>query len=131
MTLATLFVLCRFIHFASLMQVFGISRMGEMPAPQGFAAGLLHQNQRLMTLSAGLAALTSIGMLAIQASLMGNGWQDGLNLNVWLLVLTTTFGEVWRWHLLMTAILLLVCLMDWLPGRVMLMCLISTALLFS
>src|SRR5471030_3566566 len=131
MTLATLFVLCRFIHFASLMQVFGISVMVTLLAPKGFAAGLLHQNQRLMTLSAGLAALTSIGMLAIQASLMGNGWQDGLNLNVWLLVLTTTFGEVWRWHLLMTAILLLVCLMDWLPGRSRIILLSSAALLLS
>src|SRR5476651_2821818 len=131
MTLATLFVLCRFIHFASLMQVFGISRMGEMPAPQGFAAGLLHQNQRLMTLSAGLAALTSIGMLAIQASLMGNGWSDGLNLNVWLLVLTTTFGEVWRWHLLLTAALMLVLLMDWLSVRNLLVFLCSLGLLLS
>src|SRR5471032_3466627 len=131
MTLATLFVLCRFLHFLSVMQVFGVSVMVGLLAPKDFAAGLLRQNQRLMAISVGIALLTSIGMLAIQAGLMGNGWQDCLNLNVWLLVLTTTFGEVWRWHLLLTAMVLMVCLMDWLPGRVMLMFLTSTGLLFS
>lgn len=131
MTLATLFVLCRFLHFASVMQVFGVSVMVGLLAPKDFATGLLRQNQRLMTVSVGIAALTSLGMLAIQAGLMGNGWQDCLNLNVWLLVLTTTFGEVWRWHLLLTAMVLLVWLMDWLPGRVMLIFLTSTGLLFS
>jgi len=131
MTLATLFVLCRFIHFASLMQIFGISVMVTLLAPRGFATGLLHQNERLLTLSACMAALTSIGMLAIQAGLMGNGLQDCLNLNVWLLVLTTTFGEVWRWHLLLTAIVLMVCLMDWLPGRAAVLLFASVVLLLS
>ncbi len=131
MTLATLFILCRFIHFASLMQIFGISVMVTLLAPRAFAVSLLCQNERLLTLSAGLTALTSVSMLAIQAGLMGNGWQDCLNLNVWLLVLTTTFGEVWRWHLLLTAVVVLVCLMHWLPGRAVMLLLASTALLLS
>src|SRR5471032_761862 len=131
MTLATLFVLCRFIHFASLMQIFGISVMTGLLAPKGFATGLLNQNQRLMTVSVGVAALTAVGMLAIQAGLMGNGLEDCLNLNVWLLVLTTTFGEVWRWHLLLTAIVLMVCLMDWLPGRAAVLLFASVVLLLS
>lgn len=131
MTLTTLFVLCRFIHFASLMQIFGISVMVVLLAPKGFASELLRQNERLLAISAVLAALTSMGMLAIQAGLMGNGWQDCLNLNVWLLVLTTTFGEVWRWHLLLTAIVLLICLMDWLPGRALMILLSCIALLLG
>ncbi|MGC6386629.1 copper homeostasis membrane protein CopD [Ewingella sp. S1.OA.A_B6] len=131
MTLATLFILCRFVHFASLMQIFGISVMVTLLAPRAFAAGLLCQNERLLTFSAGVAALTSIGMLSIQAGLMGNGWQDCLNLNVWLLVLTTTFGEVWRWHLLLTAVTLLVCLMGWLPGRAVMLMLASIVLVLS
>src|SRR5471032_3518633 len=131
MTLATLFVLCRFLHFLSVMQVFGVSVMVGLLAPKDFAAGLLRQNQRLMTISVGVALLTSIGMLAIQAGLMGNGWQDCLNLNVWLLVLTTTFGEVWRWHLLLTAMVLMVCLMDWLSVRNLLVFLCSLGLLLS
>ncbi|GBU13211.1 inner membrane protein [Enterobacterales bacterium] len=131
MTLAPLFVLCRFVHFASLMQIFGICVMVTLLAPRGFSTGLLRQNERLLALSACLAALTSIGMLAIQAGLMGNGWQDCLNLNVWLLVLTTTFGEVWRWHLLLTAVVLMVCLMEWLPGRAVVLLFTSIALLLS
>ncbi len=131
MTLATLFILCRFIHFASLMQIFGISVMVILLAPRSFSSTLLRQNEHLMMISAVLAALTSVVMLAIQAGLMGNGWPDCLNLNVWLLVLTTTFGEVWRWHLLLTAFMLLVCLMNWLPRRGVLLLLSSIALLLS
>ena len=110
MSLTALFVLCRFAHFASLMQIFGLSVFCSLLAPQGFSAVLLRKNQSLMMWSGILAAVTSVGMLAIQAALMGNGWGDGLNLNVWLLVLTTSFGDVWRWHLLLTAALLLVML---------------------
>jgi copper resistance protein D len=131
MSLTVLFVLCRFAHFASLMQIFGLSVFCSLLTPAGFSAVLLRKNQTLMICSAFVAAVTSVGMLAIQAALMGNGWGDALNLNVWLLVLTTAFGEVWRWHLLLTAALLLVLLMDWLPVRNMLVFLCSFGLLMS
>lgn len=131
MSLTALFVLCRFVHFASLMQIFGLSVFCSLLAPAGFSAALQQKNQTLMMWSGLFAAITSVGMLAIQAMLMGNGWSDGLNLNVWLLVLTTTFGEVWRWHLLLTAALLLVLLMDWLPVRNLLVFLCSLGLLLS
>lgn len=131
MSLTVLFVLCRFAHFASLMQIFGLSVFCSLLTPAGFSAVLLRKNQTLMICSAFVAAVTSVGMLAIQAALMGNGWGDALNLNVWLLVLTTAFGEVWRWHLLLTAALLLVFLMDWLPVRNMLVFLCSFGLLMS
>nr|WP_129951772.1 copper homeostasis membrane protein CopD [Rahnella sp. RFA10(1/100)] len=131
MSLTVLFVLCRFAHFASLMQIFGLSVFCSLLTPAGFSAVLLRKNQTLMICSAFVAAVTSVGMLAIQAALMGNGWGDALNLNVWLLVLTTAFGEVWRWHLLLMAALLLVLLMDWLPVRNMLVFLCSFGLLMS
>jgi len=131
MSLTALFVLCRFAHFASLMQLFGLSVFCSLLTPEGFSAILLRKNQTLMVCSGLVAAVTSVGMLAIQAALMGNGWSDGLNLNVWLLVLTTAFGEVWRWHLLLTAVLLLVLLMEWLPGRNVLLFLCSLGLLMS
>ncbi|NGX88337.1 copper homeostasis membrane protein CopD [Rahnella sp. Lac-M11] len=131
MSLTAMFVLCRFVHFASLMQIFGLSVFCSLLAPQGFSAVLLRKNQSLMMWSGILAAVTSVGMLAIQAAQMGNGWGDGLNLNVWLLVLTTSFGDVWRWHLLLTAALLLVMLMDWLPGRNVIIFLCALGLLMS
>lgn len=117
MSLDLLFVLCRFIHFASVMQLFGVSIFTVLLAPKVFSSSLIAKNANLMTVSACFAALTSIGMLAIQAGLMGNGWQDTYNLNVWLLVLTTNFGEVWRWHILLMALTVLMLLMRWLPGR--------------
>ena len=131
MSLTALFVLCRFAHFASLMQIFGLSVFCSLLTPVGFSAILLRKNQTLMICSGLVAAVTSVGMLAIQAALMGNGWSDALNLNVWLLVLTTAFGDVWRWHLLLTAVLLLTLLMDWLPARHLLVFLCSLGLLMS
>ncbi|RJT45805.1 copper homeostasis membrane protein CopD [Rahnella woolbedingensis] len=131
MSLTALFVLCRFLHFASLMQIFGLSVFCSLLAPEGFSAILQRKNQTLLVWSGLLAAMTSIGMLALQAALMGNGWDDILNINVWILVLTTAFGEVWSWHLLLTAVLLLVLLMEWLPGRNVLLFLCSLGLLVT
>ena len=108
--------------------IFGLSVFCSLLAPAGFSAMLLRKNQTLMMWSGAVAAVTSVGTLSIQAMLMGNGWSDGLNLNVWLLVLTTTFGEVWRWHLLLTAALMLVLLMDWLSVRI---CCVLCSLVFA
>ena len=131
MSLTALFVLCRFVHFVSLMQIFGLSVFCSLLAPGGFSAILQRKNPTLMVWSGLLAAVTSVGMLAIQAALMGNGWDDILNINVWILVLTTAFGEVWSWHLLLTAVLLLVLLMEWMPGRHVLLFLCSLGLLVT
>ncbi|MFZ4832879.1 copper homeostasis membrane protein CopD [Rouxiella sp. Mn2063] len=117
MSLATLFVLCRFIHFASLMQLFGSLVFIRLLPPKTFSQLLVAKNQRLVAISVWAMAITAIAMLAIQAGMMGNGWQDSINLNVWLLVLTTTFGEVWRWHMLLAVFTVLLLLNQWLPGR--------------
>src|SRR5471032_3701176 len=78
MSLTALFVLCRFAHFASLMQIFGLSVFCSLLAPAGFSAMLLRKNQTLMMWSGAVAAVTSVGMLSIQAMLMGTH-QHGLN----------------------------------------------------
>jgi len=131
MSLATLFVLCRFIHFASLMQLFGSLVFIRLLPPKTFSQLLVSKNQRLVTISVWVMAITAIAMLAIQAGMMGNGWQDSININVWLLVLTTAFGEVWRWHMLFAVFTVLLVLNQWLPGRELGVLLLATLLLIS
>lgn len=131
MSLASLFVLCRFVHFISMMQLFGACVFTRLLSPEGFSAILARKNQTLILVSAFGAALTAFLMLAVQAGVMGNGWADTTNLTVWMLVLTTTFGEVWRWHMLMAVGALLLLLINGLPGRYLMALLLSAGMLAS
>jgi len=131
MSLASLFVLCRFVHFISVMQLFGACVFTRLLSPEGFSAVLARKNQTLILTSAFVSAFTSFLMLAVQAGVMGNGWTDTINLNVWMLVLTTTFGDVWRWHMLMSVCALLLLLIDRLPGRYLLVLLLSAGMLIG
>ena len=131
MSLASLFVICRFVHVVSVMQLFGACVFTRLLSPEGFSAILARKNQTLIITSATVSALSAVLLLAVQAGVMGNGWPDVLHLDVWLLVLTTTFGDVWRWHMLMAALALLILLIDGLPGRLLLAILLSGGLLIG
>ncbi|WP_369788475.1 copper homeostasis membrane protein CopD [Rouxiella sp. WC2420] len=131
MSLASLFVICRFVHFVSVMQLFGACVFTRLLSPEVFTSILARKNQTLITTSAVVSAFSAFVMLAIQAGVMGNGWPDTINLNVWMLVLTTTFGDVWRWHMLMAVFALLLVLIDGLPGRYLLLILLSIGLLIG
>lgn len=131
MSLASLFVICRFVHFVSVMQLFGACVFTRLLTPEVFSSTLVHKNQTLITTSACISALSAFLMLAIQAGVMGNGWSDTTNFNVWLLVLTTTFGDVWRWHMLMAVFAFLLVLIDGLPGRYLLLILLSGGMLIG
>jgi putative copper resistance protein D len=110
MSLATWFVLCRFAHFIAVMQIFGVGIFTTILTPQSFAGEMQNRLRPVLIGSALLSMLTAVGMLAIQAGLMGNGWPDVINLRIWQAVLGTTFGTVWRWHLLFAVLTLFVTL---------------------
>ncbi|CNH74321.1 putative copper resistance protein D [Yersinia aldovae] len=99
MSLATLFVLCRFLHFLAVMLMFGISIFTALLAPDRFSSTLRTRLLPLFTFSTLLGLLSAIGLLAIQAGMMGDGWADTYRLTVWWAVLGTRFGQVWQWHL--------------------------------
>lgn len=114
MTLATLFVLCRFVHFTAVMLMFGIGLFTALLSPQRLSA-LLSRDLRPWLAGSTLAAVVSaVALLAVQAGLMGDGWQDTYQWDIWLAVLGTTFGEVWRWHLALSLCSLAAL---WLPLR--------------
>ncbi|AKE10970.1 Inner membrane protein YebZ [Serratia liquefaciens] len=130
MSLATLFVLCRFVHFAAVMLMFGSSLFTALLSPQRLSPYLTRDVRPLLVSCTWLAGLSAIALLAIQAGQMGDGWADTWRLDVWWAVLGTTFGEVWRWHL---GISMLALLSLWLaePRRTQLLALLSTLLLVS
>ncbi|CAI0842283.1 Inner membrane protein YebZ [Serratia quinivorans] len=130
MSLATLFVLCRFVHFAAVMLMFGSSLFTALLSPQRLSPYLTRDVRPLLVSCTWLAGLSAVALLAIQAGQMGDGWADTWRLDVWWAVLGTTFGEVWRWHL---GISLLALLSLWLaePRRTQILALLSTLLLVS
>ncbi|WP_017892444.1 copper homeostasis membrane protein CopD [Serratia sp. S4] len=130
MSLATLFVLCRFVHFAAVMLMFGTSLFTALLSPQRLSPYLTRDVRPLLVSCTWLAGLSAVALLAIQAGQMGDGWADTWRLDVWWAVLGTTFGEVWRWHL---GISLLALLSLWLaePRRTQFLALLSTLLLVS
>jgi putative copper resistance protein D len=130
MSLATLFVLCRFVHFAAVMLMFGSSLFTALLSPQRLSPYLTRDVRPLLVSCTWLAGLSAVALLAIQAGQMGDGWADTWRLEVWWAVLGTTFGEVWRWHLGISLLALLSLLLAE-TRRTQLLALLSTLLLVS
>jgi putative copper resistance protein D len=130
MSLATLFVLCRFVHFAAVMLMFGSSLFTALLSPQRLSPYLTRDVRPLLVSCTWLAGLSAVALLAIQAGQMGDGWADTWRLDVWWAVLGTTFGEVWRWHLGISLLALLSLLLAE-TRRTQLLALLSTLLLVS
>ncbi|WP_227734216.1 copper homeostasis membrane protein CopD [Yersinia proxima] len=99
MSLATIFILCRFLHFLAVMLMFGLSIFTALLAPDRFSSILKNRLSSLLIFSTFLGLASAIGLLAIQAGMMGDGWSDTYRLSVWWAVLGTRFGEIWQWHL--------------------------------
>ncbi|MBS0969979.1 MULTISPECIES: copper homeostasis membrane protein CopD [Yersiniaceae] len=128
-TLSLLWVACRFVHFLAVMQLFGISVFTRLLAPAAFGAVLLQRLRYWQGYAALVALLTACLMVAVQGGLMGEGWPDVTAFPIWLAVLNTAFGQVWRWHLLFAALLLLSVLLPADRWRDRLILLLTFALL--
>ncbi|HEI6964587.1 TPA: copper homeostasis membrane protein CopD [Yersinia enterocolitica] len=104
MSLAALFILCRFLHFMAVMLMFGISLFTAVLASGSFSSILTKRLSPLLIISTTLAFISAVGLLAIQAGMMGDGWADTYRLSVWWSVLGTRFGQVWQWHLALSVL---------------------------
>ncbi|MHC8300186.1 copper homeostasis membrane protein CopD [Pseudomonas sp. ZS1P83] len=98
-------VLCRFLHFTVVLMLFGAWVF--RPLLLNGAAEKL--DQRLMRTSRWLAAVALVSgvvwLLLITASMAG-AWDAAFDPSTLHLVLGTTFfGQAWRWHLLLNALL--------------------------
>ena len=102
--LALFYVGLRFIHFGALMLIFGNALYSVWFAPSS-----LHRlMSRRFQLQQKVASLISLGaallMFMFQGGLMGSGWGDVFSPEIWRSVLTTQFGSVWLWQMILAAI---------------------------
>ncbi len=96
--LAALYAACRFVHFAAIIQLFGLLLFSEYLAPAGLRCSLRLVFHRAVLLLAWATMVTSLLMLCLQAGQMGDGWSDTLRPPIWLAVMRTAFGQIWLWH---------------------------------
>jgi len=107
MSITALYVLCRWVHFATALQIFGLALFIGWIAPPALRHSLEKQTRVLLSTNLALCAFSSWFMVALQAGQMGDGWQDALNPETWLAVMQTTFGEAWLLQLILSSLLLI------------------------
>lgn len=120
--LAFCYVSLRFIHFLTLMLVFGSNAFAHWLADPAIRFAL---QRRFMFMQRGALALTfvcALLMFALQGGMMGNGWHDVWQPDIWLAVSETQFGSVWLWQIIIALATLLLCFLNsQQQGRVLLL----------
>lgn len=112
--MATLLVLCRFLHFLAVLLMFGACvfrpvLLGNKPQP-----ALDRQLARITTLLAWLALGSGVAWLLLISASMAGRELLALDLATVQLVLGKTFfGQVWSAHLLLNGLLVLGLLTPW------------------
>ncbi|NLS55640.1 copper homeostasis membrane protein CopD [Hafnia alvei] len=107
MSITALYVLCRWVHFATALQIFGLALFVGWIAPPVLRHNLEKQTRALLGTSLVLCAFSSWLMVTLQAGQMGDGWQDVISPETWLAVMQTTFGEAWLLQLIFSSLLLI------------------------
>ena len=109
--LAFTWVALRFIHFTTLMLVFGCALYGAWLAPVSVRRLMMRRFLRLQQHAAAWSFISATLMLAIQGGVMGSGWRDVASTDVWGAVLQTQFGGVWLWQIILALVTLVVTIM--------------------
>lgn len=120
-------VLCRFLHFTVVLMLFGMWMF--RPLLLGRETALDQPLARIGHWLAAVALASGIGWLLLVTASMAGSWDAAFEPSTLRLVLSRTFfGQVWSWHLLFNA-LLLVLLLTSLRANVPLRLLLSSLLL--
>jgi putative copper resistance protein D len=100
-------ILCRLLHFAAALFLFGASVFQWRLAPPALAAVLSHTLRPTAAAAIVVVFATTVAWLLLAAGEMGEGWSDSLDpQTIAAVLLDTEFGEVWRWRLGLALILL-------------------------
>ncbi|OAT54951.1 copper homeostasis membrane protein CopD [Providencia heimbachae] len=129
MSLEAFYTLIRFIHFIAAMLMCGMSIFAAMLTYGQFSYLLGRYLNKGIIFSAVITAITTFAWMFAQAGLMGDGWADALDWNIWQGVFGTSFGRVWRWELLCSVILLGVIFIRRMKVRLHLILILSIVLL--
>lgn len=127
--MATLLVLCRFVHFMVVLLMFGACAFRPWLLGKDTQPAL---DRTLLRLTRGLAWTALISgvawLLLITASMAGN-WDAALQPGTVGLVLGKTFfGQVWVWHLLLNLLLVIALIKPWPALRLPLLALLLATL---
>lgn len=102
-------VLCRFLHFTMVLMLFGVWVF--RPLLLGHEALLDKTLARVSRWLASVALVSGIAWLLLITVSMAGAWEAAFDPSTLRLVLGNTFfGQVWRWHLLLNGLLMVVLL---------------------
>ena len=112
--MATLLVLCRFLHFMVVLLMFGACVLRPWLLGASQRPALDRQLSRITTLLAWLALGSGVSWLLLISASMAGSELAALDLATVQLVLGKTFfGQVWSLHLLLNGLLVLSLLTPW------------------
>lgn len=117
--LAFCYVGLRFIHFLALMLIFGSAAFAHWLADPAIRATLQRRFRSMQRGALALAFFCALLMFAVQGGMMGNGWHDVWQPDIWLAVSETQFGSVWLWQIIIALATLLLAFMHQ-QGRLLL-----------
>jgi putative copper resistance protein D len=96
----TALVICRLLHFAATMLLFGAGAFLWALVPTELARAVIGPVRRMIAVAIVVAAITTMAWIGLEAAQMGDGWIDGVNPGVLAdVLLDTAFGRVWQWRL--------------------------------
>ncbi|MGG4608712.1 copper homeostasis membrane protein CopD [Providencia sp. Me31A] len=129
MSLDAFYTLIRFIHFIAAILMCGMSIFAAVLCRDQFSYLLGRYLNKSIFFCAIITVLTTFVWMIAQAGLMGDGWEDSINWQIWQGVLGTSFGQIWRWELFCAIILLFVLCIKPVKLRLNLILILSTILL--
>ncbi|RKS27836.1 putative copper resistance protein D [Pseudomonas sp. WPR_5_2] len=102
-------VLCRFLHFTVVLMLFGAWVFRPLLLARGTTLDQLLA--RVSRWLAAVALISGVGWLLLVTASMAGAWDAAFEPSTLRLVLDRTFfGQVWRWHLVLNAVLVVLLL---------------------
>ena len=112
--MATLLVLCRFVHFIVVLLMFGACAFRPWLLGNEVQPALDRQLLRITRALAWLGLFSGVAWLLLITASMAGSWDAALQpATVQLVLGKTFFGQVWVWHLLLNLLLVVVLLKPW------------------
>ena len=112
--MATLLVLCRFLHFIVVLLMFGACAFRPWLLGAQAQPALDRRLERITRGLAWLGLFSGVAWLLLITASMAGSWDAALQpATVQLVLGKTFFGQVWVWHLLLNLLLLIVLIKPW------------------
>ena len=112
--MATLLVLCRFVHFIVVLLMFGACVFRPWLLGVETQPALERRLLRITRALAWVGLLSGVTWLLLITASMAGSWDAALQpATVQLVLGKTFFGQVWMWHLLLNLLLVIVLLKPW------------------